>query len=187
MDPLTAFSLACGVIQVVDFSTKVLTKCKEIYNNGALSEYDDIEKMSNHLADLRKDLRLPSSRKIEIPSDKDLLDMATKCSATAAQLVTKLQALRIDGPHKKRDALKKTVQYFWEKKDTQDIQKRLDSYRSALDTHILINLRSATFLISQRYLADWIGRDISWVLTCFPWADSVMTWPLYNRPKGFKI
>lgn len=30
MDPLTAFSLACGVIQVVDLSTKIVVKCREL-------------------------------------------------------------------------------------------------------------------------------------------------------------
>ena len=149
MEPLTAFALACGVIQIVDFSTKALTKCKEIYDHGALSEYHDVEEISSHLTDLQKGLRLSSPGDTGIPSDRGLLDLATQCSATAAQLVTKLQALRTDGPRKKRDALKKTVRYFWEKKDIQDIQKRLDSYRNALDTHILINLRLVTFSISK--------------------------------------
>ncbi len=149
MESLAAFSLACGVIQIVDFSTKALTKCKEIYDHGALSEYHDVEEISNHLTGLQKDLRISSPRGTEIPSDKSLLDLVTKCSATAAQLVTKLRDLRIDGPRKKRDAFKKTVKYIWGRKDIQDIQKRLDSYRNALDTHILIDLRFVTFPIHK--------------------------------------
>lgn len=59
MDPLTAFSLACGVIQVVDFSIKVLAKCKEIHDHGALSEHQEVEEITKHLADLRTDISPP--------------------------------------------------------------------------------------------------------------------------------
>lgn len=155
MEPLAAFSLACGVIQIVDFSIKALTMCKEIYEHGVLSEYEDVEAISNHLTDLRKDLRLPTPGDTEIPLDKRLLDLATKCSATAAELVTKLRDLRIDGPRRKRDALKKTVKYIRQRKDIPDIQKRLDTYRNALDTHILINLRFVTFSIHE---SMWVIR-----------------------------
>ncbi len=149
MDPLTAFSIACGVIQIVDFSSKALTKCKEIYDHGAISGYQDVEEISNHLTNLQKDLYLPGSRETERPSDIDLLDLATKCSTTATHLVTNLRDLRLDGPRRERDALRMTVKHFREKKDIQDIQKRLDSYRNALNTHILINLRFVRFSISK--------------------------------------
>lgn len=49
MDPLTAFSLACGVIQIVDFGTKVVQQCRELYKDGSLSEYVDVEEMAKHL------------------------------------------------------------------------------------------------------------------------------------------
>jgi len=39
MDPFTAFSLACGVIQVVDFSLNVIGKCREVYRDGTSTEY----------------------------------------------------------------------------------------------------------------------------------------------------
>lgn len=39
MDPLTAFSLAAGIIQVVDVSFKVLAQCKELYKKGSLVEH----------------------------------------------------------------------------------------------------------------------------------------------------
>ena len=53
MDPLTAFSLACGVIQVVDFSIKVTSKCRELYKYGALESNKEIESMSEYLTDIR--------------------------------------------------------------------------------------------------------------------------------------
>lgn len=40
---ISAFSLACGVIQIVIFSTKALTMPKGIYKHGVLSEYDNLK------------------------------------------------------------------------------------------------------------------------------------------------
>lgn len=150
MDPLTAFSLACGVIQVVDFSAKIAVKCKEIYDDGALHEYRDLEDLTAHLTDLQAGLRLPSEAlttgKSPVFHERHLLELAKACSVTADELVKKLRALRIEGPHKKkRQAFKKTVKAIREKREIQEIQKQLNGYRNALDTQILIDLRFVMF------------------------------------------
>ena len=61
-------------------------------------------------------------------------ELARQCSATADQLVEKSHSLKIIGPHKKGQAILETVKILWEKGEIQEIQKRLDSYRAALDT-----------------------------------------------------
>ena len=145
MDPLTAFSLACGVIQVIDFSTKTLIKCQEIYKEGSLSEYQSLENLTKHLIDVRGKLNYPSgSQNIGNPitvNDQSLIELSEKCSSTADELVGRLHMLRIQGPHRRRQAISKTVKLLWEKGEIEEIQKRLDGYRTALDTQILISLR----------------------------------------------
>ena len=142
MDPTAAFSLACGVIQVVDFSMKVLAKCKEFYDHGALSEHQEVEGITKHLTNLRIGVSPPqSSGTTQTPDDRGLLDLAKTCSETAEQLVAKLQSLKIEGSHKKRQAVFKTLKAFREKRGIHDLEKRLDNHRSALNTKILINLR----------------------------------------------
>ena len=145
MDPITAFSLACGVIQVVDFSIKTVIKCKEVYKEGALSAYQELEDLTQNLVDVRSKLDLPSANQsaggVDTPNEQTLLELARQCSATADQLVEKFCSLKIEGPHKKRQAILKTVQLLWDKSEIQELQKRLDGYRDALDTEILINLR----------------------------------------------
>ena len=141
MDPLTAFSLACGVIQVVDFSIKALSKCKEIYQEGSLSDCKELESMTKHLIDVRAKLDLPNSKQGVQASDATLLELAGHCSETADQLVSKLHSLKLDGPHKRRQAVLKAVRFLWERGEIQEIQKRLDGYRNALDSQVLVDLR----------------------------------------------
>lgn len=145
MDPLTAFSLACGVIQVVDFSTKTVAKCVEIYKDGSSSEYRDLEDLTKHLVEARAKLDLSDANQsvgsFATPDEQSLLEVAGQCSKTADQLVEKLRSLKIEGPHKKRRAVVKSVKLLWERGEIQEIQKRLDGYRSAMDSQILISLR----------------------------------------------
>ena len=148
MDPLTAFSLTCGVIQVVDFSTKIVVKCRQIYKDGATSENKEIETMAEYLTGLATDLKLPSLTENPGSADQlyhdnqELLQLAVQCSETATELVNEIQKLSIQGRQRKRDAFRMTVKVVWKKDVTKNIQKRLEGYRQTLDTRILINLRS---------------------------------------------
>lgn len=140
MDPMTAFSLACGVIQVVNFSIKTAKICRELYRDGSLSENEDIEGMAKHLMDLRTGLSLPSQLALD-----NLLDLGTKCSDTGQALIVELQKLKVSGPHKKRQVLGKSVKAIWKKSTIEDIQKRLDDYRKILDSRVLVDLRSVYY------------------------------------------
>ena len=92
MDPLTVFSLACSVVQVVDFSIKVLSSCREIYKDGASSENGDLADMTDRLKGLRIDLTAASRDPIStgvtplFEDDRGLQMLATKCCETADEL-----------------------------------------------------------------------------------------------------
>lgn len=49
MDPVTAFGLVAGVLQVVDFSFRALNKCREIYKDGSLAEHRNTAEVVRHL------------------------------------------------------------------------------------------------------------------------------------------
>ena len=141
-------------------------KCKEIYREGSLSRYEELEELTKNLIDVRAKVELPSANQsvggFNKPDEQSLLDLASQCSATADHLVKILNSLKIVGPRKKGQAILKTVKLLWEKGDIQEIQKRLNGYRDALDTQILINLRYAC-LIAQP--ATHVNRRL-YMLTC---------------------
>lgn len=49
MDPVTAFGLAAGVLQVLDISFKALSKCREIYKDGSLAQNRGTEEVTKCL------------------------------------------------------------------------------------------------------------------------------------------
>ena len=147
MDPLTAFSLACGVIQVVDFSTEIIGKYRELHKSGASIEYKEMESMANHLTDLATKLQSPSTTQSPgsalqlYHDDRELLKLAQQCSQTANKLIDELQKLSIQGQGRKRDAFRKSIKIIWRSSAIGDIQRSLEQYRRTLDTRVLINLR----------------------------------------------
>ena len=151
MDPLTALSLACNALQIIEFGAKMIAKCKEIYKDGALAENKEIEFMAKHLTNLSTDLKLPES----FPSaesvqqgyqeDKNLLKLAQHCSETANELICELQKLGIQATHRKRDAVRKAIKETWNTSTIESIQRRLEQYRRTLNTSILIDLRYVRF------------------------------------------
>lgn len=136
MDPFTAFSLLCGIIQVVDFGTKLAKKGRELYKDGAASENMELEEMATCLTGLRTSLDLTDRGSVD-----EIVHLGTKCSDTAQELVAELEKLKIDGPKRKREVISKTFMTIGKKSAIHDIQKRLDDYRKLLDSRILVDLR----------------------------------------------
>ncbi|KAF2856080.1 hypothetical protein T440DRAFT_438724 [Plenodomus tracheiphilus IPT5] len=59
MDPASAFSLAAAVLQVVDFSSKVIKRTKEVYRSadGAIEEHRLLEDATANLAELLEEFK----------------------------------------------------------------------------------------------------------------------------------
>ena len=153
MDPTVAFSLVCGIVQLVDFSAKVVKKCHELYKDGVSSENREAEEMASHLTDLRANLDFPDES-----VGNDLLDLATKCSRTAEELVAELEKLKVDGPHRKRQVARKTFRTLLKGTPIDRIQKRLAEYEKHLDTRVLVDLRFVVFHTCQFIMQDCLLR-----------------------------
>jgi len=148
MDPLTAFSLACGVIQVIDFSTKVLSQCREIYKNGSLSENESIESMAEVLTTLRADMQ-PTTSSTGTPTagDKDLIQLSIKCSEMAKELIGELQSLKAGSTGSRWKAVSSTYRSLRKKSTIDRMQRQLEEYRKIMDTKVLADLRLVTSLL----------------------------------------
>ena len=57
MDPITGIGLAASVIQLVKFGIDAVKKCGEVYQQGSVSEYSNIDYTTGHLASLTESLQ----------------------------------------------------------------------------------------------------------------------------------
>ena len=61
MDPASAFSLACGVIQLIDIACKVGVGAKELYQKGSTMQNKEVE---GRVAELRGLQNLVKSKRM---------------------------------------------------------------------------------------------------------------------------
>lgn len=136
MDPTTALSLACQILELVRFSTEVVTKCREVYKDGSLSQNEELEAMAVHLTGLRAELHLQS-----LQENQEILDLGGKCSDTAQELITELHKLKINGPHTMRQVIGKTIKSMRKKSAIETIQNRLNQNLKILNGRIFVDIR----------------------------------------------
>jgi trehalose-6-phosphate synthase len=72
--------------------------------------------------------------------DEDLINISTKCSETAAELLAELQKLQPKSRGGLHQALKKSVLAIRRKDFVKGVQNKLDAYQRILDTRILVRL-----------------------------------------------
>jgi len=57
MDPFSALAVATSVIQIVDFSSKILRDARTVYKRGSICRSDELLKATTGLRDLTEGLR----------------------------------------------------------------------------------------------------------------------------------
>ena len=148
MDPVAAFGLACGVIQVVSFSIDLVQMCKALYKQDSLI-FADIATSAEYLKDLNS--KLESSRLIRDisavpkPIDTELLELAQKCSQTAQKLIDEMDKLKAP---RKRDVFGKAIKILFHHQGVlAKLQAQMEGYQRTLDTHVMIDLRRTLGLV----------------------------------------
>jgi hypothetical protein len=145
MEAIAAFSVACNVIQVVDFGLRTVSKCREIYNQGTAIDHQDLDNTSKHLAEINEKLSTSIQNALtNKPLSKDeyeLQELAFKCTRTASDLRDELDKLKIFGRRGKRAVLAKAWKSIRRNDTINKIKERLSDYERVLNTRLLLRLR----------------------------------------------
>ena len=147
MDPLTALSLASSVIQIVDFSTKLVTKGHKIYKSadGTLSENVDTEMVDQDLnqltAHLQHTLRASNDNAPLNQADISLVELCRRCNALSLELQTKLNKLKVVGKHRKWKSARQALKSVCGRDNLEQFAHRLAIYRDEINLNITVSLR----------------------------------------------
>ncbi|KAI4596649.1 hypothetical protein KJ359_004991 [Pestalotiopsis sp. 9143b] len=102
MEPLSAFSLACNILQIVEYGANVLSRAAEyrIAPNGALSEHNTLKDVMQSLKRLNGELvlLLPSAAESPkaTPHESRLIAANEECMRIADGLITLLERLKVN-------------------------------------------------------------------------------------------
>ena len=105
MDPISAISLAGTVVQLVDFSIKIVSKLSELYRSGSdgLIENQSIDKATKDLTKLNDQLKDSSV------SDSDLQELCKASGDAADELLTALSKIKVDGKGRTLQSFRKAL------------------------------------------------------------------------------
>ena len=138
MEAIAALSLACNVIQVVDFGIKVASKSRELYRDGSTSENEDLRHTTDQLFQASTSLE----KSMKGANDKELETIAIECQSAAQKLLLKLDDLKLGANKNSRGirAFGRAVKSISQKDAITQLQARLEACRRSLDTGILAHL-----------------------------------------------
>jgi len=138
LDPFTALGLASNIVQFIDFASDLFLKSKELAKStsGATKENEELEKATERLQHLCADLKWScrTGPKTARRSDDEavLSELASKCTATADDLLFALEGLRAQGGTKKLQSFRKALQTVWKKDKIREMEMKLATHRREL-------------------------------------------------------
>jgi hypothetical protein len=150
MDPFSALSLTCAVLQVVDFGTKLVGTSLEVYKSteGAPGEILEIEALASHAGGLSAkltSLRTTGSASMGRNQGRDqeedeLRKLAIRSGSLADEIVVLLSGLK-GQPHSSWKAARTALLLKWNEGKIKSLQERLDAVKSEIWLHILCMMR----------------------------------------------
>ncbi|KAJ0115843.1 hypothetical protein J7T55_004012 [Diaporthe amygdali] len=164
LDPFTSLSLACSVVQFVDFTSKLLSQSKEIYDSavGSTKDSEDLEEICTELRDLSQHIVTTSSSQASRFGALDnreqaIQKLAQECSATADELITALRSLSLNKyPRRRAASVYAALRTVWSRRKIEALEARMDKYRDQLAVNIiaLTSDKNGTVLEALQNLKD---------------------------------
>jgi hypothetical protein len=145
MEPLSALSIASAVIQIVEFSAKVISRTKEVYDSPekATEETALLENATENLRELMEEL---SKRRNVRPhnssnADDQLIHLAKQSDEIAKVVCEAVDDIRLRTDGSQRTALSQGLRSVLGQKKISSLTARLDQMRKQVDTALLVSLR----------------------------------------------
>jgi hypothetical protein len=150
METIAALSLACNVVQLIQFCSHTVHTCKRIYEDQSLT--DDVDDHCQDLQALSSKVKaslasIESAQSKESPatsasSDQQLLSLANKLVTIANELNAELAKFGPDARDSKRRKLAKGVKFQWSGKGRiEELHSSLKNLESTVQSFVLVDLR----------------------------------------------
>lgn len=139
-DPVAALGLAANIVQFVDFSHKLLSESRALYNSATGSSADNtvIEAVATDLDLLNAKLTAPSAAGA-IP--ESMRSLASQCKDVASELLAVLDKIKVKGPHRKWKSFVQALQSVWRKEEIDELVRRMERLRDEMHFRLQIMMR----------------------------------------------
>ncbi|KAM0794000.1 hypothetical protein BDR22DRAFT_49856 [Usnea florida] len=144
MDPLSALSLASNIVQLVDVGTKVVSATFELYSPDGITINGELECVMSDLVKICSALERPQDH-INGPrssnSELELIPLSKSCKTLGEELLTVLNSLKVQSPHKKWQSFRQALKAVWKEKAIERYKDRITDLRSEISLRLISILR----------------------------------------------
>ena len=145
MDPVTAIGLSAGILQLVDYGTKLFMTAYQTYKSakGETDENKHIEKLTADLKLVAESLKQNASGISGSPSDDELalLALARQSENIAQELLDILEKVKRKSKSKTWGAVHAAMRVMWNMEEIQSKFQRLKEIQSHVSTRLSNLLR----------------------------------------------
>ncbi len=146
MDPLSALSLSCNVLDLITAAGKTCAFLYDVHKTGAFPTHEDLVStttlLDNSFNALTQQL---SGGQNQIsprrPDDKELFDISLKARKLASDLTKKLETLQVQPADSRSKRFEKLLKTALQKGKIYDLQRRWEEIRKAVDSALLVRLK----------------------------------------------
>ncbi|KAF2229409.1 hypothetical protein EV356DRAFT_455854, partial [Viridothelium virens] len=146
LEPLSAFSVACNVLQIIELGSKVLNNALDYRKaaDGALTEHQDLRNVLQSLRNLNADLRasmpkLGGSNSLSTTENR-LLEANAECLRLSNDFIDFLDRLKIKNRHAMLESIRMSIKTLWYKEKMEAMENMLSKARDNLNVAFLVLL-----------------------------------------------
>jgi len=138
LEGLAAFGLAGNIIQFVDYSSKVVSKFKEIHHSisGTTKNAVDLTIIYQDLEKICSDLSVGIAQASQPPDG--LTRLAMKCAQCTEELLQTLSKVRAKDPRSKWQSARAALKLGWSSSEISRMQETIMEYRCQLIVHMQV-------------------------------------------------
>jgi hypothetical protein len=138
MEPISALSLACNVLQLVEQAIEAARACKQIYDRGSLEQNDNLEELAEAVATANKDLTHELTRKHSVRNVR-VTQLAKEATETALELQKVLNNIKFaKGPgNGVSRAFKQTIRTLIKRGSIERLEVRLKNQEKTLRSGLI--------------------------------------------------
>lgn len=156
MEPLAALGLASNIVQIVDFSGRIISRSKEIYRSadGKLAAHIALEQAAKSLRllshDLIEDIPLPDDlfskgdtikRREKSAAEVRLLNLSSQTKAITDKIIERIQRENVGNASNPWKSVDQAFRSIWNEKELQSLEAGLADIREEINTALLFSLR----------------------------------------------
>jgi hypothetical protein len=148
MDPISAFAFAGTVIQLISFTSNIVSAARQIHNSttGQLASHEDLQSITESLKKLAVNTKANVQQTEDRPNLTELergqIALSDGCTEVASELLAVLETLKIEEKKGKSAAFRKAFQSLLKEDKIMLLEVRLQKFTQQLILSLVDSLRS---------------------------------------------